>query len=122
MHPGCHIGQVYLCREPVDFRKAINGLSVMVERELGLNPFGSALYVFVNKPRNRIKVLYWHRNGFCLWQKRLEEQKFHWPKHCDTTTQTVTIGEFEWLLEGVDLWGNKHHKKPHKTLDFACVS
>ncbi len=81
MHPGCTIEQVYLCRDAIDFRKAINGLSVMVEQEMGLNPFGSALYVFVNRSRNKIKVLYWHRNGFCLWQKRLEEDKFHWPKH-----------------------------------------
>lgn len=56
MHPGCHIEQVYLCREPIDFRKAINGLSVMVEQELGLNPFGSALYVFVNRSRPRWPV------------------------------------------------------------------
>ncbi len=118
MHPGCAIEQVYLCRDAIDFRKAINGLSVMVEQELGLNPFGSALYVFVNRSRNKIKVLYWHRNGFCLWQKRLEDEKFHWPKHVETDTQTVTIREFEWLLEGIDLWRNK----PHKTLDFACVS
>ena len=94
MHPGCPIEQVYLCRESIDFRKAINGLSVMVEQELGLNPFGSALYVFVNRSRNKIKVLYWHRNGFCLWQKRLEEEKFHWPKHSETDTQTITIREF----------------------------
>jgi transposase len=118
MHPGCQIEQVYLCREPIDFRKAINGLSVMVEQELGLNPFGSALYVFVNRSRNKIKVLYWHRNGFCLWQKRLEDEKFHWPKHGELNTQMVTIREFEWLLEGIDLWRNK----PHKTLNFACVS
>lgn len=118
MHPGCHIEQVYLCREPIDFRKAINGLSVMVEQELGLNPFESALYVFVNRSRNKIKVLYWHRNGFCLWQKRLEREKFHWPKHGEQNMQTVTLREFEWLLEGIDLWRNK----PHKTLNFACVS
>ena len=61
MHPGCHIEQVYLCREPIDFRKSIDGLSVLVEQELELNPFGSALYVFINRHRNRIKVLYWHR-------------------------------------------------------------
>lgn len=48
MHPGCNIEQVYLCREPIDFRKSINGLSVLVEQELELNPFGSALYVFIN--------------------------------------------------------------------------
>ncbi len=118
MHPGCAIEQVYLCCDAIDFRKAINGLSVMVEQELGLNPFGSALYVFVNRSRNKIKVLYWHRNGFCLWQKRLEEEKFHWPKHTETNTQTITLREFEWLLEGIDLWRNK----PHKTLNFACIS
>jgi transposase len=92
MHPGCDIEQVYLCREPIDFRKAINGLSVMVEQELGLNPFGSALYV--------------------------EAEKFHWPKYGETSTQTVTIRELEWLLEGLDLWRNK----PHKTLNYYCFS
>lgn len=75
MHPGCRIDQVYLCREPIDFRKSIGGLSVLVEQELALSPFASALYVFVNRQRNKIKVLYWHRNGFCLWLKRLESEK-----------------------------------------------
>lgn len=49
MHPGCQIEQVYLCREPIDLRKQIDGLSVLVEQELGLSPFGSALYVFINR-------------------------------------------------------------------------
>ena len=52
MHPGCTIEQVYLYREPIDFRKAIDGLSVLVEQELGLSPFASALYVFTNRGRN----------------------------------------------------------------------
>ena len=52
MHPGCTIDQVYLYREPIDFRKAIDGLSALVELELGLNPFASALYVFTNRQRN----------------------------------------------------------------------
>ena len=54
MHPGCDIEQVYLCREPIDFRQSINGLCVLVEQELELNPFGSALYVFTNHQRNKI--------------------------------------------------------------------
>ena len=58
MHPGCTITNVYLCREPVDFRKAINGLSVLVEQELGLNPFDSTLHVFINRQHTKIKVLY----------------------------------------------------------------
>ena len=70
MHPGCQIEQVYLCREPIDFRKAINGLSAMVEQELGLNPFGSAMYVFANRSRNRIKVLYWFACEKSVWKRR----------------------------------------------------
>ena len=122
MHPGNTIGRVYLCREPVDFRKAINGLSAMVEHELGLSPFDSALYVFTNRQRNQIKALYWHRNGFCLWQKRLEADKFAWPKDgkdgIEGATQTISLQAFGWLHEGFDLWRNK----PHQTLDFASVS
>ena len=118
MHPGCPIEQVYLCREPIDFRKQIDGLSVLVELELGLSPFASALYVFTNRQRNKIKALYWHRNGFCLWQKRLEAEKFAWPKEGHASLQTISMLEFQWLLEGFDLWRNQ----PHKTLHFACVS
>ncbi len=118
MHPGCDIHQVYLCREPIDFRKSINGLSVLVEQELGLNPFGSALYVFINRQRNKLKVLYWHRNGFCLWLKRLEAEKFAWPSEPVASTQRIGLREFEWLLEGFDLWASK----PHKTLNYASVS
>jgi transposase len=61
MHPGCTLTQVYLCRHPVDFRKSIDGLSALVEQELELNPFGSALYVFINRQKDKLKALYWQR-------------------------------------------------------------
>lgn len=118
MHPGCPIDQVYLYRESIDFRKSINALSVLVEQELGLSPFASALYVFTNRHRNRVKALYWHRNGFCLWQKRLERDKFAWPQGDSALTQTCSLVEFGWLIEGFDLTKNK----PHKTLTFSSVS
>jgi transposase len=119
MHPGCHIETVYLCRQPVDFRKQINGLSILVEQELALNPFAEALFVFVNRKHDRIKVLYWHRNGFCLWQKRLEKERFAWPvKALSEPTCTLGIKDLEWLLEGFDLWTNK----PHKTLDYHGIA
>ena len=118
MHPGCTIDQVYLCRELIDFRKGIDVLSVFVELELGLSPFASALYVFTNRARNKVKALYWHRNGFCLWQKRLERDKFAWPKEANEVTRIISLQEFGWLLEGFDLWKNK----PHKTLSFEAVS
>ena len=118
MHPGAQIELVYLCRKPVDFRKSIDGLSALVERELLLNPFAGALYVFVNRTRTRIKVLYWHRNGFCLWLKRLEAERFAWPQDLASDSLTLSFQEFEWLLEGFDLWKNK----PHKSLIFTSVS
>jgi len=118
MHPGCPIDQVYLYREPIDFRKAIDGLSVLVEQELGLSPFANALYVFTNRQHNKVKALYWHRNGFCLWQKRLERDKFAWPRDEKELTRTCSLQEFGWLIEGFDLAKNK----PHKTLNFSSVS
>ncbi|MDR4127312.1 IS66 family insertion sequence element accessory protein TnpB [Yanghanlia caeni] len=111
------IGQVYLCCVPVDFRKQIDGLAALVQGELALDVFGNALFVFVNRQRSRIKILYWHRNGFCLWQKRLEKERFAWPSPGPHTTVTLSPKELEWLLEGFDLWANY----PHKTLNYQSV-
>ena len=69
---------VYLYREFVDFRKSINGLAAIIESETDL-PLGSgALFLFTNKQRDKIKVLYWDKTGFALWYKRLEKAKFKW--------------------------------------------
>ena len=71
--------KVYLHREPVDFRLNINGLAVLVEQALGLDPFASCAYVFSNRRRDRVKILGWERNGFWLLLKRLEKDRFIWP-------------------------------------------
>jgi len=119
MHPGSKIEAVYLCRAPIDFRKSIDGLAGLVEQELGLNPFGTALYAFINRRRDKIKILYWHRNGFCLWYKRLEQERFAWPTPENSQlTHLMTMQELEWLLEGFDLWA----KRPHKTLHYQTIS
>jgi len=72
MQPG-ETAEVYLCRDPVDLRKSIQGLSVLVEQTLGLDPFAARLYVFCGRRRDKIKILYWERSGFVLWYKRLEK-------------------------------------------------
>jgi transposase len=108
---------VYLCRDPVDFRAGINGLSVLVEQTLKYDPFSRNLFGFVNKRRNQIKVLYWQRSGFCLWQKRLEEERFQWPFHLDGPVVELTDEQFVWLLEGLDL----KHMKPHRALEYRTV-
>jgi len=115
-----------LCRDPVDFRMGINGLSVLVEATLKFDPFSRNLFCFVNKRRNQIKVLYWQRTGFCLWLKRLEEERFKWPFHLglveDGQGRKLPIVEldqeqFLWLLDGLDL----RHLKPHRSLDYRTV-
>lgn len=116
---------IYLAQEPVDFRLGINGLSTMVEATLRFDPFSRNLFCFTNKRRNQIKVLYWQRSGFCLWLKRLEEEKFKWPTHLtalDTTSPrppvvTLSDDQFLWLLEGLDL----KQLKPHRALEYRSV-
>jgi transposase len=116
---------IYLCQDPVDFRLGINGLSVLVEGSLKFDPFSRNLFCFVNKRRTQIKVLYWQRSGFCLWLKRLEEERFKWPTHLAAIESTVvrppvvtlTDEQFLWLLEGLDL----KHLKPHRALEYRSV-
>lgn len=110
--------QVYLHKAPIDFRKQINGLSVLVQEELVLDPFQKALYVFVNRTRNRLKILYWQRNGFCLWMKRLEKEKFAWPKQLNHTCVTIDGQQLAWLLEGFEIW----NQPPHQELFYRAVS
>lgn len=93
--------KVYLHREAVDFRMGINGLSILVEQALGLNPFTAAVYVFCNRRRNRVKILAWDRNGFWLLMKRLEQDRFIWPDVA--SVPTVTVEQLHWLLDGIDL-------------------
>ena len=93
--------KVYLHREAVDFRKSINGLAALVEQSLGLDPFAPALYAFSNQRRDRIKILGWGGNGFWLFLKRLEADRFTWPSGGETIS--LTVEQLHWLLDGIDL-------------------
>ena len=104
---------IYLHRVPVDFRKAVNGLSEIVVQELSMNPFDEILYVFCNKKRDRLKILHWDRTGFVLWYKRLEKEKFKWP--VDEMDELIQITEeaLVWLLSGLPVIPPKPHKNLH---------
>ncbi|WP_049940314.1 IS66 family insertion sequence element accessory protein TnpB [Aliivibrio salmonicida] len=65
------VSTIYLHRDFVDFRKAINGLVVIVEQEMQLSPFSDALFIFCNKPRDKLKILYWDKTGFALKVRNL---------------------------------------------------
>jgi transposase len=101
--------KVYVHREAVDFRKSINGLAALVEQALGLDPFAAALYVFGNRRRNRVKILGWETNGFWLLLKRLEAERFVWPR-ADEAVIELTIEQLHWLLEGIDLEAMRAHQ------------
>jgi transposase len=103
---------VYLHREAIDFRKNINGLAALVEHELGLNPFASAVYVFGNRRRDRVKILGWSRNGFWLLHKRLESERFAWPRE-DARVIELSVQQLHWLLDGIDLAAMRGHTELH---------
>ena len=85
---------------------------------MALSPFSFSLFVFCNKGRDKIKVLYWDETGFCLWQKRLEKQKFKWPRKRLDEVFELTNEQFDWLLRGFDVT----RMEPHKRLDFNYLS
>lgn len=103
--------RVYLAAGSTDMRKAIDGLSVLVAEVLSLDPLSSHLFVFCNRRRDKLKVLFWHNNGFWLWYRRLERQRFWWPRTGDETRVVeLSVRELGWLLEGLDITQIKGHQ------------
>jgi len=98
-------------------RKSIDGLSALVEGELELDPFAARLYVFTNRKRDKVKVLYWERSGFVVWYKRLEKARFPWLDGAASEVVTVSGRELNWLLDGIDWF----RVKPHEALRFESV-
>lgn len=107
------VSQIYLHRQPVDFRKSINGLTLLVEQHMELSPFSGALFVFCNRHRDKIKALYWDTTGFCLWYKRLEQERFKWPSRLNGETLTLSEQQWHWLLEGIDITKIQRHSPLH---------
>ena len=108
---------IYLHRDAVDFRKSINGLMIIVEQEMQLSPFADALFIFCNRSRDKLKVLYWDQTGFCLWYKRLEKDKFNWPRKNPQATMTLSEPQWDWLLSGLDI----SKMQGHQPLKFETV-
>lgn len=100
---------VYLHRDAIDFRKSINGLAMLVEHTLRLDPFGAAVFVFANRRRDRVKILGWENNGFWLLMKRLESERFAWPRTRSQAVITLSVEQLHWLLEGYDLEAMRAH-------------
>jgi transposase len=95
---------LYIHRDPVDMRKGINGLSGIVEQDMKLDLKSSALFIFCNGRRTRMKILYFDRSGFAIWLKKLEGSKFSWPLKLDKETVPIEASDMELLLEGINVW------------------
>lgn len=91
---------IYLANFAVDMRKSINGLSILAQEHFSSSIEKGAYYVFSNKGMNKIKILYWETNGYCLWYKRLESSKFKLVY--DQKSQSLTTEQLQWLLSGLD--------------------
>jgi transposase len=110
-------GRVYLAMGATDMRKQINTLSILVQETMQLDLFSGSVFVFCNRKRSTVKALYWDRNGFCLWQKRLERERFRWP---ETPEEVLRISprELRWLLDGLELVQGEAHRQ----LQYSSVT
>jgi transposase len=104
--------RVYLCLSPCDMRRSFDGLHALVRDHLQLNPFAGHLYLFANKRRDRLKILYWERDGFAIWAKRLEQGTYCIPSgEPGATGFEITVEELGALLSGIDLSSATRRKR-----------
>jgi len=98
-----------------DLRKAVNGLTALIQEQMNGDPFSGSVYLFCNKERKLLKAVWWDKTGFWLSQKRLEKDKFPWPEN-KTEAEELNAEELKMLLTGIDFF------KAHKPLFYEKVS
>jgi transposase len=108
--------KVFICTEPTDMRRSFDGLSGMVQSVLKADPLSGHLFLFRNRARDSIKILYWDRDGLALWYKRLEQGTFQFPTDIASPDQPaagveITESELALLLSGIDLGSVKRRKR-----------
>lgn len=113
--------RVYLATAPCDMRRSFDGLHALVVTVLQLDAFAGHLFVFANKRRDRVKILYWDRDGFAVWAKRLEEGTYAMPfSESEEVRREITAQELGALLSGIDLSQAKRRKRyRHKAVEAA---
>ena len=94
--------RIWCSTSPTDLRRGFDGLSGLVRSHLHADPLSGHLFVFFNRKADRLKVLYWDRDGMCIWYKRLERGRFHFPT-ADAASLELTPGQLQMILDGVDV-------------------
>ena len=106
--------KVFLALGATDMRKSIDGLSIIAAEQMELDIFSGHLFVFCNRNKTILKILYWDKNGFCVWHKRLEKDQFKWP---ETRKDVMNIRgkELAWLMAGLNI------HNAHQPLKYSAI-
>jgi transposase len=104
--------RVYLCTSPCDMRRSFDGLHALVSGRMQMDAFAGHLFVFANRRRDRVKILYWDRDGFAVWAKRLEQGTYAMPfEEGAEARREITAQELGALLSGIDLSQARRRKR-----------
>jgi transposase len=104
--------KLWYCPDPVSMRLGYDGLYALVVGRLKSDPLSGHLFLFRNRSADRLKVLYWGGHGLCLWCQRLEAGRYHFPEATDSTTVLeLTAGQFQMILDGIDLTRVRRFKR-----------
>lgn len=106
--------RIYLKLGDTDMRKGIRTLALVVERDEVGELFSGSLFLFSNRKKTQVKLLYWDENGFALWQKQLEKEKFKWPKGKGKVWE-IEAKSLRWLLAGLNI-EQAHQRLSYRTL------
>ena len=111
--------RIYLCARVIDGRRSIDSLAAMVRSVIGVDPFNGHLFVFLANRGRGVRILFWDRNGFALYLKRLEKGRFHLPREVPEGTTAITLdpADLAMLLEGIDLRGATRRARWEPTLE-----
>lgn len=103
--------KIHLASAPVDMRKSYQTLGVLVKNVLSKDPFCGHLFVFYNKRKDLVKILYWQKTGFCLWQKKLEKGVFSLPPAFSAHSLEISSYHLQGFIQGLDCWKVKMVKE-----------
>lgn len=115
--------RIYVAAEAVDLRRGFDGLAAATRSVIGANPMSGHVFVFVNRRRNRVKLLVWDRTGYLLLYKRLERGTFKIPTEPELGRRHVEVdaGELGLMLEGLDLRGARRRKRWYRRAEASAV-
>jgi len=110
--------KVWLHTQPTDMRKSFNGLVVLVKNVLQENPLGGQCFVFINRRKTHIKLLYFDGSGYCIWMKRLEQGQFHGVQN-SAEKAAISWTELQMIIAGIEVKNVRKYKRFSRELNTA---